>query len=71
MPVQNIQVVELFHVLGINFMGPFPNSYGYLYILVDVDYVSKSSVTPKKLDENLSIIEIFHDNSQPHLLLIY
>ncbi|XP_076952833.1 uncharacterized protein LOC143626726 [Bidens hawaiensis] len=22
-------------------MGPFPNSYGYLYILVAVDYVSK------------------------------
>jgi hypothetical protein len=22
-------------------MGPFPNSFGYLYILVAVDYVSK------------------------------
>ena len=42
MPLQNIQVVELFDdVWGIDFMGPFPNSYGNLYILVDVDYVSK------------------------------
>ncbi|XP_059455006.1 uncharacterized protein LOC132185222 [Corylus avellana] len=27
--------------MGIDFMGPFPNSFGFLYILVDVDYVSK------------------------------
>jgi hypothetical protein len=26
---------------GIDFMEPFPNSFGYLYILVVVDYVSK------------------------------
>jgi transposase InsO family protein len=28
-------------VYGIDFMGPFPNSYGCEYILVVVDYVSK------------------------------
>jgi hypothetical protein len=28
-------------VWGIDFMGPFPLSFGYLYILVAVDYVSK------------------------------
>jgi transposase InsO family protein len=28
-------------VYGIDFMGPFPNSYGCEYILVAVDYVSK------------------------------
>jgi hypothetical protein len=27
--------------MGIDFMGPFPNSEGYEYILVAVDYVSK------------------------------
>jgi hypothetical protein len=27
--------------LTLIFMGPYPNSYGYLFILVVVDYVSK------------------------------
>ena len=36
-----ILVVDLFDVWGIDFMGPFPSSLGYLYILVGVDYVSK------------------------------
>lgn len=33
--------VEVFDCWGIDFMGPFPFSYGNKYILVDVDYVSK------------------------------
>lgn len=33
--------VELFDVWGIDFMGPFPPSFGKNYILVAVDYVSK------------------------------
>ncbi|CAN6570912.1 unnamed protein product [Malus baccata var. baccata] len=41
MPLNNILVVELFDVWGIDFMGPFPSSFGHLYILVVVDYVSK------------------------------
>ncbi|XP_076948269.1 uncharacterized protein LOC143620458 [Bidens hawaiensis] len=41
MPLQPILVVDIFDVWRINFMGPFPNSCGYLYILVAVDYVSK------------------------------
>ncbi|KAJ0494070.1 putative nucleotidyltransferase, Ribonuclease H [Helianthus annuus] len=41
MPMQPILVVDVFDVWGIDFMGPFPNSYGNLYILVAVDYVSK------------------------------
>ncbi|KAL4280281.1 hypothetical protein GQ457_03G021420 [Hibiscus cannabinus] len=41
MPLQNILEVELFDVWGIDFMGPFPSSYGNLYILLAVDYVSK------------------------------
>ncbi|KAL4324217.1 hypothetical protein GQ457_11G024180 [Hibiscus cannabinus] len=41
MPLQNILEVELFNVWGINFMGPFPSSFGNLYILLAVDYVSK------------------------------
>jgi hypothetical protein len=41
MPATNIVEVELFDVWGIDFMGPFPSSYGNQYILVAVDYVSK------------------------------
>ena len=32
---------NLFDVWDIDFMGPFPSSFGYIYILVGVDYVSK------------------------------
>ena len=41
MPLNPILVVDLFDVWGIDFMGPFPSSFGYVYILVGVDYVSK------------------------------
>lgn len=41
LPLNSILEVELFDVWGIDFMGPFPPSYGNLYILVAVDYVSK------------------------------
>ncbi|GKA92174.1 reverse transcriptase domain-containing protein [Tanacetum coccineum] len=41
MPLNNIQVCEIFDMWGIDFMGPFPKSYKFEYILVAVDYVSK------------------------------
>ena len=41
MPLHGILVVPLFDVWGIDFMGPFPSSFGNLYILLVVDYVSK------------------------------
>ncbi|PIN02788.1 DNA-directed DNA polymerase [Handroanthus impetiginosus] len=41
MPLNTILEVELFDVWGIDFMGPFVPSFGNLYILVAVDYVSK------------------------------
>ena len=41
MPLNPILVVDLFDVWGIDFMGQFLFSHGYLYILVGVDYVSK------------------------------
>nr|XP_016441395.1 PREDICTED: uncharacterized protein LOC107766989 [Nicotiana tabacum] len=41
MPMTTIQEVEVFDIWGIDFMGPFVSSYGYKYILVAVDYVSK------------------------------
>ncbi|XP_031261881.1 uncharacterized protein LOC116120084 [Pistacia vera] len=41
MPLTTFMPVQSFDVWGINFMGPFPNSFGYTYILSIVDYVSK------------------------------
>ena len=41
MPLQNIMEVEVFDCWGIDFVGPFPSSFGNEYILVVVDYMSK------------------------------
>ncbi|KAM1465102.1 hypothetical protein TB2_043731 [Malus domestica] len=41
MPQTSIFNVEIFDVWGMDFMGPFPPSYGFTYILMAVDYVSK------------------------------
>ncbi|GJW77463.1 reverse transcriptase domain-containing protein [Tanacetum coccineum] len=41
MPLNNIQVCKIFDIWGIDFMGPFPKSYKFEYILVAVDYVPK------------------------------
>ena len=41
MPLTPILIIEIFYCWGINFMGPFPPSCGYIYILLAVDYVSK------------------------------
>ena len=41
MPLTSTLEVEIFDVWGVDFMGPFPPSFGNLYILLAVDYVSK------------------------------
>lgn len=41
MPLTNILEIELFDVCDIYFMGKFPQSFGNLYILMVVDYVSQ------------------------------
>ncbi|GKB37673.1 putative nucleotidyltransferase, ribonuclease H [Tanacetum coccineum] len=41
MPLNNIQVSEIFDIWGIDFIGPFPKSHKFEYILVAIDYVSK------------------------------
>ena len=41
MPQTPILFCEIFYVWGIDFMGLFPISFGYVYILLAVDYVSK------------------------------
>jgi len=41
MPLSPILIVEIFDVWGINFLGPFPQSFGFVDLLIAVDYVSK------------------------------
>ena len=41
MPLTPILIIEIFDCWDLDFMGPFPPSCGYLYILLTVDYVSK------------------------------
>jgi len=41
MSLSSILIVEIFDVWGIDFMDPFLLSFGFVYILVIVDYVSK------------------------------
>nr|GEW41335.1 hypothetical protein [Tanacetum cinerariifolium] len=41
MPISSINVCEIFDIWGIDFMGHFPPSFGNVYILLAVDYVSK------------------------------
>ncbi|RDY12052.1 hypothetical protein CR513_03203, partial [Mucuna pruriens] len=41
MPQQPILFCEVFDVWGIDFMGPFPVSNGYSYILLAMDYMSR------------------------------
>jgi len=41
MPQQPMLFCEVFDVWGIDFMGPFLVSFGFTYILLVVDYVSR------------------------------
>lgn len=51
-------VVKIFYVWGIDFMGPIPPIYGYEYILVAVDYVSKwVEAIPTKTNDRHVVIE--------------
>ncbi|RVW58427.1 Retrovirus-related Pol polyprotein from transposon 297 [Vitis vinifera] len=56
MPMNPILIVDLFDVWGIDFMGPFPMSFGNSYILVGVDYVSK---WVEAIPVNTMITELF------------
>jgi len=63
MPLKLILETELFDVWGINFMGPFPNSFGNQYILVVVDYVSKwVEAIPSKTNDNKIVIKFLKEN---------
>ena len=63
MPLNPILVIELFDVWGIDFMGPFPSSFGYVYILVGVDYVSKLvEVVPCRVADHRVLLKFLKEN---------
>ena len=63
MPLQGILVVQILDVWGIDFMGPFPSSFGNMYILLAVDYVSKwmEAITCPRND-GITVVEFIQRN---------
>ena len=63
MPLNPILVVDLFDVWGIDFMGPFPSSLRYLYILVGFDYVSKwVEAVPCRAADHRVVLKFLKEN---------
>ena len=63
MPLNPILVVDLFDVWSIDFMGPFPASLGYAYILVGVDYVFKwVEAIPYKANDHRVVLRFLKEN---------
>ncbi|XP_057739866.1 uncharacterized protein LOC130956960 [Arachis stenosperma] len=62
-PQQTMLFCEIFDVLGIDFMGPFPNSNGLLYILLAFDYVSKwVEAIPTQTDDANVVLSLVRNN---------
>ena len=63
MPMSPIIVIKIFYYWGIDFMGPFSPSFGYLYILLAVDYVSKwVKAIHTRTDNHKVVINFFKEN---------
>ena len=67
MPFNSILIIEIFDVWGIDFMGPFPNSFGYLYMLVAMDYVSKwVEAVACKTNDHKVVVQFLKDTIFAH-----
>nr|CAN63061.1 hypothetical protein VITISV_030508 [Vitis vinifera] len=63
MPMNPILIVDLFYVWGIDFMRPFPMSFGNSYILVGVDCVSKwVEAIPCKHNDHRVVLKFLKEN---------
>ncbi|RVX16583.1 Retrovirus-related Pol polyprotein from transposon 17.6 [Vitis vinifera] len=63
MPLNPILIVDIFDVWGIDFMGPFPMSFGHSYILVGVDYVSKwVEAIPCRSNDHKVVLKFLKDH---------
>ncbi|XP_050875453.1 uncharacterized protein LOC127079087 [Lathyrus oleraceus] len=62
-PQRPMLFCEVFDVWGIDFMGPFPISFGFLYILLVVDYVSKwVKAIPTRTNDSRVVADFVRSN---------
>lgn len=62
MPLTPVLVIEVFNCWGIDFRGPFPNPFGYLYILLAVDNVSKwVEVIPTGTNDQEAVVDFLKE----------
>ncbi|XP_062112458.1 uncharacterized protein LOC133823609 [Humulus lupulus] len=63
MPQTPIHIIEIFDVWGIDFMGPFPSSCSFEYIVLVVDCVSKwVEAKATKVDNSKTVVEFIRTN---------
>jgi hypothetical protein len=63
MPLNPILIVKIFDVWEIDFMGPFPPSFGFEYILVAVDYVSRwIEVVATRTNDHKVVVKFIQTN---------
>ena len=67
MPLTPFLIIEIFDCWGIDFMGPFPPSCGYLYIFLSVDYVSKwVEAIPTRTNDHKVVLKFIKE----HIFLV-
>ena len=67
MPLTPILIIEIFDCWGLDFMGHFPPSCGYLYILLAVDYVSKwVEVIPMRINDHTVALKFLKEHIFSH-----
>jgi len=75
MSLSPIIMVEIFVVWGIDFMGPFPSSFGSEYILLAVDYVPKRvEAIPSRTNDAKVVVKFLRENifarfGMPHAII--
>ena len=63
LPLNPILEIELFDIWGIDFMGPFPDSFGNQYLLIVMDYMLKwVEAIPRKTNDNKIVIKFLKEN---------
>ena len=63
MPQTPILFCEIFYVWGIDFMGPFLVSFGYVYIFLAVNYASKwVEVKATRIDDSKVVTDLIKSN---------
>ena len=63
MPLTPVLIAEIFDVWRIDFMGPFPRLFGFQYILVVINYVSKwVEAVATKTNDHKVVVQFTKDN---------